>query len=78
PMAIVTDAFALMPFVDHTIYVVRQNYTLRSFLAQLQENFETGKIKGVSILFNDVAKPLNRYGYFYRYNYRYYKGYTSS
>ncbi len=78
PMAIVTDAYSMMPFVDHTVFVVRQNYTMRSFLTQLQENVDLGKVKSISVLFNDVAKPLNRYGYLYRYNYRYYKGYASS
>jgi hypothetical protein len=54
-----------MEHVDHTIYLVRQNYSTQDSLKQAQEIYANGKIKKVSILFNDVKLKKDKYGYGY-------------
>jgi capsular exopolysaccharide synthesis family protein len=65
PIGLVTDAYVLMEHVDHTIYLVRQNYSTQDSLKQAQEIYANGKIKKVSILFNDVKLKKDKYGYGY-------------
>ncbi|MDQ3535906.1 MAG: CpsD/CapB family tyrosine-protein kinase, partial [Bacteroidota bacterium] len=65
PIGLVTDAYVLMEHVDHTIYLVRQNYSTQDSLKQAQEIYANGKIKKVSILFNDVKLNKDKYGYGY-------------
>jgi len=67
PLAIVADAFAVAKFVNHTIFVVRQNYTPRAFLKDIQEHYSLGKIKDVSIVLNDTESSSYGYGYGYVY-----------
>lgn len=61
PVVLVTDAFILSELADHTIYITRQNYTPKEALISINEYFVSGKIKNISIVFNDVAN--NRFGY---------------
>jgi capsular exopolysaccharide synthesis family protein len=75
PMAIVTDAFVLSPYVDHTIFLIRQNYTPKILLRNSQDYYASGKIKNVSIVFNDVYKSGPGYGYGYGHGYGYSYGY---
>lgn len=76
PMAIVTDSFALSGYADHIIFLVRQNYTPKELLRTAQDYFSSGKLKNISIVFNDVYKSGLGYGYGYGYNYGYTYGYN--
>jgi capsular exopolysaccharide synthesis family protein len=77
PLGLVTDAFVLAPLVNHTLFVVRQDYTPRDVLQSLEEYYRTGKMSNISILFNDLRKSGLGYGYGnYGYNYGY--GYSYS
>ncbi len=67
PLGLVTDAFILMNHADHTIFMVRQNYTPIEAVKNVQELYSSGKLKNVSILFNDVKDQSNNYGYGYGY-----------
>lgn len=67
PVGIVSDALLLWPYVDHTIYIVRQGYTHQGQIKQLNQMLDEGKIGKVSLLFNDVK--MSRYGYGYGYGY---------
>ncbi len=80
PLAIVTDAFALAPFADHTLFLVRQNYTPKDLLRTAQDFYSTGKLKNISIVLNDIYKsgPGYGYGYGYTYGYGYGNGYSKS
>lgn len=69
PLGLVSDAFSLVPFADHTIFMVRQNYTPRVFLRDLQELYEKRSLKKISIVFNDIQKTGPGYGYGYGYGY---------
>ena len=70
PLAIVTDAFVLAKFSDHTVFVVRQNYTQKAFLRDIQDFYSSGKLKNISIVLNDIYKTGLGYGYGYGYGYR--------
>lgn len=77
PLALVTDAFVISKFTDHTIFVMRQNYSPREFVASIDEYYRSGKLKSMSILLNDIYKSGLGYGYgqSYAYNYGYSYGY---
>ena len=67
PLGLVTDAFVLMKYANHSIFMVRQNYTPVEAVSHLQDLYSSGKLKNVSILFNDVKDQTNNYGYGYGY-----------
>lgn len=69
PVGLVTDALILMNYSDSGIYIVRQNYTSKILIENAQEMYNSGKIKNISILFNDVK--VTKYGYSYGYGYGY-------
>jgi len=75
PLAIITDAFPLAVYADHTIFLVRQNYTPKELLKTAQDYYTSGKLKNISIVFNDVYKSGPGYGYGYSYGYGYAYGY---
>ena len=77
PIGLVTDALIMMKYADHTIYVVRQNYTPKGTIKNTQELYNNGKVKNISILFNDVKVQKYGYGYGYGKNYGYGYGYYS-
>lgn len=75
PLSFVTDAFALSAYVDHSLFVVRQDFTPRAILQSLNEQYSTGKLSKVSIIFNDLRKSGLGYGYGQGYEYGYGYGY---
>lgn len=77
PLALVTDAFVMSKFANHTVFVMRQNYSPKEFVKSIDEYHQTGKLKNLSILLNDIYKSGLGYGYGqgYAYNYGYGYGY---
>jgi capsular exopolysaccharide synthesis family protein len=80
PMGLVTDAFVLAEFANHILFVVRQGFTPMPVLQSLEEYHVRGKLKKISIVFNDLKKSglgygYGSYGYSYGYNYGYNYGY---
>lgn len=74
PAGLVSDAFILQEYADITLYIIRQQFTLLKQLEFIGELTDTGKLRNVSIVVNDVTMG-GRYGY-YGYNYSY--GYSYS
>lgn len=70
PVGIVSDAFELLKYVDTTMYVVRQNYSQKGMLKMINEKYEKGEVKNVSIVLNDF-NIKSKYGYEYGYGYGY-------
>ncbi|MDX9929782.1 MAG: polysaccharide biosynthesis tyrosine autokinase [Bacteroidales bacterium] len=68
PVAIVTDALLLAPYVDVNIFVVRQRYTSRNTLNLIQEFYEGRKLRNLSVIINDISLS-GYYGYGLRYGY---------
>lgn len=81
PLALVTDAFVISKFVNHTVFVLRQNYSPKAFVRSIDEYYQSGKLKNMSILLNDIYKSGLGYGYgqgyAYHYGYSYGYGYGS-
>lgn len=79
PVALVTDAFVLSKFADHTIFVVRQDYTPKNVLRTIHDYYKDGRIKNMSLVLNDIFRsgPGYGYGYGYAYGYGYGYGYGS-
>ena len=75
PIGLVSDAFELLKFSDYNLLVVRQGKTIKSALASVTELYQSGKIKHIGILFNDVDFRKLEYGYGYSYGYNYKYGY---
>ena len=73
PIGLVSDAMELSDFADVVLYIVRQNYTTKGMVAQLNNRQKRGELKNVSIVLNafDNKTP---YGYGYGYN-AYHNGY---
>ncbi len=69
PLAIVSDAFAFADYADHTLFVIRQNYTPIELIRTLDDSYRSGKLKNVSILLNDIYRTGHGYGYGYGYGY---------
>jgi capsular exopolysaccharide synthesis family protein len=76
PLALVTDAFVMSKFVDHTVFVMRQNYSPREFVLSINDYYKSGKMKNISILLNDIYKSGLGYGYSQSYDYGYHYGYA--
>ena len=66
PIGIVSDALLLMKYSNLNIFILRQNYSRRENLKQINEYHRSGAIRHVSILFNDAGK-MHNYGYGYGY-----------
>ncbi|MBL7858478.1 MAG: polysaccharide biosynthesis tyrosine autokinase [Cyclobacteriaceae bacterium] len=81
PLAIITDGLVLAKYADHTVFIVRQNYTPRPVLKMVDELYINGKIKNLSMVLNDVYRSGPGYGYGgygyggYGYGYAYGYGY---
>lgn len=73
PIGVVTDGYILMNHTDHNIYIVRQNFTPKNTIKAADEMHRTGKLRNMSILYNDIK--VVKYGYSYGYGYGY--GYGS-
>jgi tyrosine-protein kinase Etk/Wzc len=72
PIGLVTDSLIISEHAATTIYVVRQNVTVTPSLDYINDLYKTGKVKSVSVLFNDVKKGRFGYGYGYGYGNGYY------
>ncbi|HTJ12461.1 MAG TPA: polysaccharide biosynthesis tyrosine autokinase [Dinghuibacter sp.] len=70
PVGLVSDALLIAGYADTCLYVTRQNYTFKQQLSIVDDLFVHRKMKGLSIIINDVDVS-SRYGYGYGYGYRY-------
>jgi len=66
PVAIVTDALLISQYTDINLYVIRQNYTLKSAANIINEVAQ--KMNRLNIVINDVEFDKG-YGYDYSYSY---------
>lgn len=63
PLGLTSDYLMINPFVDQTIYIVRQNYTEVQALDQINELFLMGKIQNLGIVVNAINDPASfQYG----------------
>jgi tyrosine-protein kinase Etk/Wzc len=84
PVAVVTDALLLAPYVDVNLFIVRQRYSSKNTLGLIQELYEDKELKNLGIIINDISLTGYygyglRYGYSmgYAYGYNYYGAYSN-
>ena len=63
PIGLVSDAFALNPYIDSTIYVVRNDFTKKEHLKNIDVIHKNGKLKNCMVLLNDDTEVVETYGY---------------
>lgn len=73
PIGLVSDAMELSNFADVVLYIVRQNYTTKGMVSQLNNRQKSGELKNVSIILN-AFENKTPYGYEYGYS-SYHNGY---
>ena len=76
PIGIVTDAQVLVEHADATLYVLRHDYTPKSYLKFFDVLYKSKKFKHMNLIFNGV-KEGGRYGYEYGAGYGNGYGYTN-
>lgn len=70
PVGLVADAYTLAPFLDSTIYMVRNNHTPKDRITVIEKIYREHQFKNPMIVFND-ARLGRRYKYGYGYGYTY-------
>ena len=64
PIGKVADAFSLSPYVDTTLYIVRQDFSNKTELKILDEISVSKKLNPIMVVFNDMKmEKYNSYGY---------------
>lgn len=63
PIGLVSDAFALNPYIDSSIYVVRNDFTKIEHLKNIDAIHKNGKLKNCMVLLNDDTEVVESYGY---------------
>lgn len=72
PYGLVVDAFVCSRLADHSIYVIRSGMFDKRLFPDLQELYDSNKIKNLSIILNGVDYQKMAYNYRYNYGYHYY------
>lgn len=69
PLMLVTDTFLFADMADAVLYVTRSQYTEKTLIEFANKNIDSGKIKNVGFVLNDVEKDYFGYGNKYGYGY---------
>lgn len=69
PIGLVTDGQILMNKSDINLLMVRQNYTTKNMVANINEITQKNNIKNLNLILNDVSSYNSKYGYKYGYGY---------
>ncbi|MCW3093156.1 MAG: hypothetical protein JWP81_4225 [Ferruginibacter sp.] len=70
PIAAVTDAKILAGIAHSTMYIIRHNYTHRSFLKLIKDNHQRKTLPNINLVFNGIiTKKILGYGYGKGYGY---------
>ncbi|SMG21627.1 capsular exopolysaccharide family [Marivirga sericea] len=67
PIGLVSDGIIALKKADHSLFVVRADYSKRSFIDDLHRSLNLNKIQNISIIFNAVRKENKGYGYYQDY-----------
>ena len=72
PIGLVSDALELQKFMDVVLYVIREDYSLKDFVKDIDEKYNHQKMKNLAIVYNDFkTSGLKKYGYGKAYQYGY-------
>ncbi|MDO5615008.1 MAG: polysaccharide biosynthesis tyrosine autokinase [Cruoricaptor ignavus] len=70
PLMLVTDTFLIADMAEATVYVTRSGYTEKPLIAFASKQIESGKLKNVGFVLNDVSQHNFSYGNKYGYGYQ--------
>lgn len=65
PVGLVTDGMLIMQKADIPIYVLRSDYSLRSYLQNVNKILASGRVNSINLILNAVNKNESSYGYGY-------------
>ena len=71
PLGLVSDAVILSAYADATLYIMRQNYTLKKQIGLVDDIYRNKKLPAISLLLNDVKINSTYGGYYGKYGYQY-------
>ena len=72
PIGLVSDALELQKFMDVVLYVIREDYSMKDFVSDIDEKYNQKIIKNLAIVYNDFkTNSLKKYGYGKAYQYGY-------
>jgi capsular exopolysaccharide synthesis family protein len=82
PLGLVTDGLEVIKSADFPIYILRADYSDKSFITNLDKLIDDNKVTHLSVILNDVGRGVSGYyygygGYGYSYGYGYGFGYYS-
>lgn len=69
PVGLVTDGILVMKKADLPIYIVRADYSKRSYLKSVHSLISNNKFEHLSVILNGVKSGKGSYGYGYGYGY---------
>ena len=75
PVGLVSDALTISNFTDLSLYVLRQNYSLKHSLTNLNELIKSNKLRRTYIVVNDIHASSGGYYGYSNYGYGYGYGY---
>ncbi len=76
PLGLVSDAMELQKYADVSVFIVREDYSLKSFVKDIDERYKKNEMNSLAIIYNDFkVNMLKKYGYSKNYGYRYGYGY---
>lgn len=67
PIGLVSDGIIALKKSDHSLFVIRADYSKRSFIDDLHRSLNLNNIQNISIIFNSVRKENKGYGYYQDY-----------
>jgi len=67
PIGLVSDGMIAIKKSDHSLFVVRADYSKRSYIEDLHRSINLNKIQNISIIFNAFRKDNKGYGYYQDY-----------
>ena len=65
PVGLVTDAQILMKYSNTNLHIIRQGFTQKETVKQVEESKAQGLLTNIHIIYNDVKGRLGYYGYGY-------------
>ena len=67
PIGLVSDGIIALKKSNYSLFVVRSDYSKRSFIKDLHRSIDLNGIENISLVFNAAKKENNSYGYYQDY-----------
>ncbi len=72
PIGLVSDALELQKFIDVVLFIIREDYSMKDFIKEIDEKYESKQFENMAIVYNDLKTgTFKKYGYGKNYGYGY-------